>query len=295
MVAIDESWNSNDSPWWAKMRRASRHIEEVRKLVDDMESGSYWWIEEEEGRHENESAYRLRLKESVPAELATAVGDAVHNMRSALDSVAYELARKYKGGTLDNSMERAAVFPICEEPESFDRFFAKSPRKNMYGPQEKLALRSVQPFSLIEEAESYGAQVSRTYENELKKDELFRLNRLSNIDKHRRLPILGWFPETVSWSDASSRDDFQGNFKWIPGGSEFFDGSIVGYLSYYGDMDQRPKVSVFHSMKLFFADDTVLGGDIEVCLDRWHQKITEWILPRIFIVAAGNQPPMMIG
>lgn len=40
-------------------------------------------------------AFRFHILQKVPTELLTAVGDAIHNMRSCLDSVAYELARQY--------------------------------------------------------------------------------------------------------------------------------------------------------------------------------------------------------
>jgi hypothetical protein len=30
-------------------------------------------------------------------------------------------------------------------------------------------------------------------------------------------------------------------------------------------------------------------------LDNWHQYLAYWIVPRIFTVADGNPPPIMIG
>ena len=92
-----------EAPWWAKLRRAQVHINEVRQRVDALQSAGIWSIEREPAAdgcsyrfrlHRADGwAYRFRINRAVPADLLAAVGDAVANMRSALDYVAYELAR----------------------------------------------------------------------------------------------------------------------------------------------------------------------------------------------------------
>jgi hypothetical protein len=94
-----------DAAWWAKLRRAQVHISEVRQRVDALQSAGIWSIEREPAaggcssrfriHRADRWAYRFRVNRAVPADLLAAVGDAVANMRSALDYVAYELARHH--------------------------------------------------------------------------------------------------------------------------------------------------------------------------------------------------------
>jgi hypothetical protein len=72
-VAI-ESWRNPESPWWAKLRRAGRHIAELRQMIDDFERGRPWSITAEAGTEQNELAYRLQILRPVPSDLITAAG-----------------------------------------------------------------------------------------------------------------------------------------------------------------------------------------------------------------------------
>lgn len=65
-------------------------------------------------------AFRLHVVRPVPAELSTAIGDALHNLRSSLDSVAYELARRHVGDGMTERQQKAVQFPICVDREEFD-------------------------------------------------------------------------------------------------------------------------------------------------------------------------------
>lgn len=46
----------------------------------------------------------------------------VHNLRSALDCVAYALAQRHVGVVLTDKQEEATQFPICKDAQAFDRF-----------------------------------------------------------------------------------------------------------------------------------------------------------------------------
>ena len=94
-----ESWMSDlDAAWWAKLRRANTHLETLAKLVDDFAATEPYTLDPEPG--EGVVAYRLHIRREAPAEISTVVGDVLHNLRSALDSVAYELAVQAKGEAL---------------------------------------------------------------------------------------------------------------------------------------------------------------------------------------------------
>ena len=148
----------------------------------------------------NETAYRFRIRKPVPVELQTTAGDAFHNMRSCLDSVAYELAVRHVGN-LTEKQQLAAEFPIRATRSEFDDFFCeRKARQDMYGPRERDAMRCVQPSRLRRKLPNTGWRVRQSPAGEYRIDELARLSKLSNIDKHRRLTLVAWYVDLVYWA-----------------------------------------------------------------------------------------------
>jgi hypothetical protein len=119
--------------------------------------------------------YRVQLSRPIPADLAVLVADAIHNMRSALDQVAYHLADRHVGG-LTADQERTTEFPIKTTAQDFDGWMRERRRGDLYGPNESRALRCVQPFALQEEAAGYGLTVG----HDLTDDAAVVLNALWN-------------------------------------------------------------------------------------------------------------------
>src|SRR5215831_13824423 len=91
-------WRSDpEAPWWVKLRRARLHIDEVHQRVRTLDASNPWSIEKEPAEDPDSWAFRFRIQCPIPADLCPAVGDAIANMRSALDYVAYELAVRHRG------------------------------------------------------------------------------------------------------------------------------------------------------------------------------------------------------
>jgi hypothetical protein len=63
--------------------------------------------------------YRIRLIEPISADFAVLVGDALHNLRSSLNQVAYQLAVRHSG-PLTEDAERTAELPIRISGAQFD-------------------------------------------------------------------------------------------------------------------------------------------------------------------------------
>ena len=63
--------------------------------------------------------YRLRLSEPISADFAVLVGDAIRNLRSLLDQVAYQLAVRHSG-PLTEDAERMTELPIRISGWQFD-------------------------------------------------------------------------------------------------------------------------------------------------------------------------------
>jgi hypothetical protein len=286
---MDQSWKDPGAAWWAKAARANKHIQDIRAMVVEFEKLRPYEARPENADNPDETAFRFHVLQSVPTELLTAVGDAVHNMRSCLDAVAYELARQYLNDAMTDRQKGATQFPICETGEAFVDFFeGHGIRRDMYGEQEKKALRCVQPFALREEATAYGIDVQADPHREFVTDELHRLHVLSNVDKHRRLPLLAWYLDFHFWDNPACSwryaQDPQAGFK---------DQSLIGYLTNPGGGSLPARVTF--EFKLSLIDDPGYRQDLIAVLTRWNDYLISWVLPRIFIVAEGNPPPIFIG
>jgi hypothetical protein len=120
-------------------------------------------------------SFEIPQEESPPtSDWALAVGDIVHNLRSALDHLAVQLAI-LNGNTMEQAS--AVVFPVCLT----HREFLKSTKrfKNLVSPSALTALEWAQPY--------YAAKVRNLpAENNV----LWIISKLDNIDKHRILVII---------------------------------------------------------------------------------------------------------
>lgn len=158
----------------------------------------------------------------------------------------------------------------------------------MYGDQEKKALRCVQSFALREEAGTHGVDIQADPHLEFVTDELHRLHTLSNVDKHRRLPLLAWYLGFHYWDNPECTWQYARHPH-----AELQDEALVGYLT--NSSQGSPAAQVTFEFKLSFIDDPGYRQDLISVLTRWHDYLTSWVLPRIFIVAEGNPPPIFIG
>lgn len=97
-----------------KINRAKRHIEDLGREIKaylDSEPLAIM-VEDWTAWHERGAmhAWTARIKRPVPTEFAGLVGDAVHNLRTALDVLACDLVRLNDGNT------KSVYFPFCDAP-----------------------------------------------------------------------------------------------------------------------------------------------------------------------------------
>ena len=291
-------WKSDpEAPWWVKLRRARLHIDEVHHRVTALDASKPWSLEREPAEDPDSWAFRFRIHCPIPADLRAAVGDAIANMRSALDYAAYELAVRH-AGELTPRQEKATAFPICKDGETFDRFFTAGRlgqvRAEIYGETGRLALRCVQPFALGEEARSLGVEWSTPADHELLTDGTWALNTVWNIDKHRRLPDLAWGRDKFFYWQGADQFSVEQWRVLVPPGSFLEDNQLI--LELRGTQGNgRPDVKLTQEIDLLLADDpstykAALGNRLE----QLHQSLSGWVLPRIFATADGSPPPIMI-
>jgi hypothetical protein len=160
----------------------------------------------------------------------------------------------------------------------------------VFGEHEVKALRCAQPFALREDFAAHAVSLPTTEAEEYKINELARLERLNNLDKHRYLPLLGWhFDIAYGINDAPIPNRCR-----LQRPVAFSDGDVIGQAMWSGP-GPDPVGNLKIEMGLTLADDPGYTTDLTDALASWHRYVAGWIVQRTFIVADGNPPPMMIG
>jgi len=278
-----------ESSWWAKANRAKDHIDSLRRQLGDYRASAPYSLTPEPTEKPDRLAYRLRFSKPVPVTISTTVGDVLHNLRAALESLAFEVARRSQGGTLTPKQEKESTFPICETPKDFDAFF-RGKKGLLYDLRARAALRSVQPFVNLEEAHRLGVALNRSFEEPFRWSELHRLDTLWNIDKHRRLTLMAWWLDLIYWgSDGPS------NRRALPGDGTLADGSILLYIE---GTDEGQGDELSHEFNLVLTDDPAASRDqgaaedVVGLLEHWHQHIVNLVVfPRVFTIMSQATVP----
>jgi hypothetical protein len=108
---VNQDWRDQNAAGWAKAARVRHHIEDVSHQVSAYNPASAYEIVPEPrpdtGDDSHATDLRLKVLRKPSTELLTTIGDALHNLRSCLDSVAFELAMRHTGGTMTEKQQRA--------------------------------------------------------------------------------------------------------------------------------------------------------------------------------------------
>lgn len=277
-VSGGRSWLDPSSAWQLKLARARHHIGDLSAQVEEFTSGGTYEAVPEPGDQPGETVYRLRMSRPIPLHLSTIIGDALHNLRSALDCVACELARRYVGRSLTEDEERTCEFPIYGDPAEVGKFFKDGRRRSLYGDRERRAVGAVQPGWLHDQVVQHGIAEARPREEEVAHDDLTLLNRLSNVDKHRRVHVAVSWPELVYWgSDHPSEEQ-----RWYWGRPPFEDGAILGRLRQPPDHPEPAPRTLHHEMQLRVLDPPEAGGnDIVTLLRSIHGELSHRVIPTV--------------
>lgn len=224
-LVMTACWRDPDTPWQAKLARASSHIDTLARAVGDYERELS--VCHEPGSELGSTVYRLVQPRPIPIEFSTIIGDVLHNLRSSLDSVAFEFARRHLGDGLTEELERRVEFPIRDD--RFDDYMDQTVRRDVrrrdvYEPVHVDAMRAVQPGHDYDEALADGDDLGRNARDiEVRLDLLLALTRLNNIDKHR------FVHQTIAQlRTAAIRGEHPP--RWIPGERPLDDGSVVATL-----------------------------------------------------------------
>jgi len=162
-----------------KADRANEHFETLKRIVDDfLRSEPYAVVnnfESEFGHH----VARIKIHERPPLTLSPIIGDFIHNLRSLLDHLIWQLVRRAGN---DPNVGRPQ-FPIfTKDPFDATIYDARKDWKNALGTwrsqtrgvsdEDVAILKELQPYKRTDRPDDHP---------------LARLSQLSNWDKHREL------------------------------------------------------------------------------------------------------------
>jgi hypothetical protein len=226
----------------AKHRRAQTHLHALRDEVSIFLDDNPYEIVAERDDERSQYVFRVTGIKPPPADLGLVIGDCIHNLRSALDHLAYDLAvlgvlmpRDGPSRDLTDDEARSVEFPIFNESEKFANNGAQKVRLLRAGEQTRI--RELQPFNAWDMS-IWGRNVPAAVPQAIE-----RLHALEIRDKHRTLHAT-WQAVTVRLTIFTPLWE---QFRALPGikggqtfGHELQDGAQVGYWQFDGAVPDLP-------------------------------------------------------
>jgi hypothetical protein len=148
----------------AKLKRAEEHIFNLREFWSGFIDAGAYPILSQDVPDRSYRLYYLGSVEAIPADVPLIIGDAIQNLRSALDHLAYRLACI---GKQSSGPFKRIYFPIGDDPQKFEAGIRAI--KQCLTPAAVKALTEIKAYPRGD-------------------GEIFwQINCLNNIDKHRLL------------------------------------------------------------------------------------------------------------
>ena len=169
----------------SKLNRADQHLRDIRDAIRDYVESDFYETATELDRRGRLVGRARNVKQPGP-ELSVLIGDAVHNFRSGLDHLAFQLATAYTD-PLPERFAKTCAFPIFRTGPEFrgDKGGSGASRK-MRG-MSRAARACIQRLQPYHRRKHPGLWL------------LWMLEELSNIDKHRLLHLTGAVPMGMSF------------------------------------------------------------------------------------------------
>lgn len=161
----------------ARREWASKHLAGLREAVWEYERSDPYEIRHEYTPARYAASIYVTAK-SLPMDISFMAGDVLHNLRSTLDHLAWQLALTTGapsptfplGRDRDSESWRGVLFPVhSKPPKDYSEAWLPERLRNVR-PEIKAFLAEIQPYIMADDP---------------KDATLWKLNELSNVDKHR--------------------------------------------------------------------------------------------------------------
>ncbi|MGB7548294.1 MAG: hypothetical protein WBM14_11130 [Terracidiphilus sp.] len=153
----------------AKYEWAKQHVNQLESAIDDFRSANPHSIATKHDNQRDEITYHLTAVPVIPDHIGLMLGDAIHNLRTTLDHLAWALVAE-AGGTLDEHTS----FPISNLSKDFKSVMGS--RVKGLGEHCRKAIERVQPYP-----DGRGRWA-------------WQLHHLDIIDKHQLVPTVTTVP-----------------------------------------------------------------------------------------------------
>ena len=198
-----------------KVRRAEYHISDLRTRIDTFLARDPYRIELAENPETGKPAWFVRITEDLSDDIPLVVGDAVHNLRSALDLLACDLVRLIPGKS-----DKGVAFPFANSEKKLkDEIKSRNIRRA--GPDVVDRIERLKPYK--------GGC-----------DALWAIHDLDITDKHKLiLPtvFLGGIPNVATTFASGTTITFQDCFI-----CPVYDGLKINFLAPFPDSNVGTKL-----------------------------------------------------
>jgi hypothetical protein len=204
---VDGSEGLPQTAGYLKLARGRHHVDQLKDDIDAYLAGKPYEVAQE--AVPGGLALRLRVHTSPPATLGLVAGDAVHNLRSALDAHLVTLAEDLCG-RLSEKQERCLQVPagkdkLAQETKGWDKYLGAAVASRLRQVVEPLLGRD--ETAPLYWAHRHGSRPEDERElHQTLAQKLRRLTWLSNVDKHRRVH-LPWMAPGSLYATAATDDE----------------------------------------------------------------------------------------
>jgi hypothetical protein len=165
-----------------KIERAKKHVQDLIIALTTFSDSKPYKVGTKRDSETKRLIYYVTEVRELPPHIATIVGDVIHNLRSALDYLAYQLVIVGKG---NNRPFRHVEFPIFDSAQKYEA--GKHRKIKGMRPEAIKAIDIIKPYKSGN-------------------DQLWRLHRLNNIDKHRLLITVSSYFQSIGIGTILNRE-----------------------------------------------------------------------------------------
>jgi hypothetical protein len=228
-----------------KLLRAREHLEVLGDELAAFTAGEPYRIAHEPNADGSEHIFRTQVLKEPPTLLSVIIGDALQNMRSALEHLVWGLAFKDKG----SEPSRSTSFPIYRTEAAF----FQTDKNTSSGYSAGSGMHKISEIKRV--AVKTAIQQLQPYKTG--HDELYILNELARVDRHQSLRTIGGANRTVTqgWRKRGTRGPFVADFDLLrPPGAIVTISSILEHNAKVGHFHFRePEMEVYFHFPRYVA------------------------------------------